>query len=250
MKRKLRNVSCGLLLIAIAALLIANQLGYEFALKGLGWFDFVILAICACATVGGLIQGKLWEAAFGIGIGYCVVAESFGLPEISWWIMLLAIGVGGCGLKMIFRGNKKHTIKINGEECVIDSDGIREGDDRVFSSDGEDYTSEDILRGDVVFSSMVKYVESKDFRGGSSDVVFSHVKYYFDRAELHDGYARVELSSVFSGVDIYVPRDWNIENNMDRVFGSCNVKSKHGEAGPTLILDGECVFGSVTVHFV
>ena len=250
-RRGVRNVSCGVLLLAVAALLIAGQLGYDIGLAGLGWFEIIILALCGCGFIGGLLEGHFWEMAFSLGIGYCIISDNMGWPHISLWIMLLAIVVAGAGLKMIFRGKGRHKhrhVYVDGVEREIGPEGIVDGDDHIFTSEGNTTSEDDYLKGDVVFSSMAKYIESRNFRGGESDVVFSHVKYYFDQAQLCGGYARIEISCVFSSVDLYIPKEWNVESNMGKVFSGSDINEIHRDGAPTLILDGEVVFGSVRVY--
>lgn len=239
MKRRLRNVTWGLLLIAVAALLIASQLGYAVIPEGIGVFKILVLACCACGVVSGIVNVEMWSLAFGVGIGYCVLAGPMGWPTISIWIMILAICIAGAGLSMIFHKKKHVHVYVNGEEK-----------DSVFSKDETVNYSEDYLQGDIVFSSSAKYIENQNFKGGDMDIVFSHCKLYFDNASLAQGEATINIDCVFSSCDIYVPSSWNIIDHTSRVFSSASKDSVMNANQPTLIINGDCVFGSISVHRV
>ncbi len=255
MRKRTKSIVWGILLLAVAALLIASQVGFEFTLAGLSWFQIIVLACCAYGIISGVIELHLWEAAFGAGIGYYILSEPLGWPHISLWILLLSICVAGAGLQMIFR-RKKSSIHWSDEHdgkftVEYDSDGFEDGEDVVFAhSEEASFSGEDYLKGDLVFSSMAKYIESQDFRGGKTDVVFSHAKYYFDHAKLHEGKAVLNLDCVFSTVDIYVSREFNVVNNISRVFGGADYAEVFREGAPTLVIEGDCVFGSVRIHRV
>lgn len=239
MKRRVRNITWGLLLLAVAVLLIASQLGYSLLPEGLGVFRIIVLACCASGVISGIINLEMWSLAFGVGIGYCVLAEPLGWPEISVWIMILAIAIAGAGLSMIFHRKKHVHVYVDGKER-----------DCVFSNDEAGRYSEDYLQGDIVFSSSTKYIESQNFKGGNFDCVFSHYALYFDNASLANGEATLNFDCVFSSCDIYIPSNWNIVDNTSHVFSSPIGGNSMNSNQPTLTLNGDCVFGKINIHRV
>jgi len=61
-----------------------------------------------------------------------------------------------------------------------------------------------------VFSGSARKIESQNFRGGKADVVFGSAEIDLRAARLAGGQAVLVLSAVFGGIEVYVPRDWQI----------------------------------------
>lgn len=266
MKDRIKGIIFGVVLLLVAVLLIAQQLGFDFQLGVLRWFQWILLALCLGAVIDAIIDKSLWKLAYGVGIGYCVLDDVMAWPHINIWVMILAITAAGLGIHILFFKSGKHkgTLHIhrdNGEDVELHyhnkeefqeilHDELKDEAADVFQSREDSYMN-DYLEGDVVFSNVTKYVTSQNFVGGSGDVVFSTKKIYLDQAKLHNGVATIHTDVVFSTLILYVPKDWRVVDKMDRVFasraGSFNEENMNA---PTLILDGNCVFGTVRVESV
>lgn len=100
-----------------------------------------------------------------------------------------------------------------------------------------------------VFSGSARKVESQNFRGGKADVVFGSAEIDLRAAKLAGGQATLVLSVVFGGIEVYVPRDWQIVLEGTPVLGSID-SHKKAAAVPTtqtLTIKGSAVFGSIEV---
>ena len=62
--------------------------------------------------------------------------------------------------------------------------------------------------------------------------------------------AILENDVVFSGLDLYVPSHWNVEDQTGKVFSSHNIGRTINPGNPTLILRGDVVFGGIKVHYI
>ena len=120
----------------------------------------------------------------------------------------------------------------------------------------------------AVFFSLKRRVET-DFARGELSAVFGSIDIDFNGAviQLSPGEegaapsrrAVLEASAVFGSIDIVVPRDWRvIKEGRDGkhaagVFGSYDdrtipARPEPGVEPPTLVIRGEAVFGSLTIH--
>ena len=263
--KKVRNVLYGIILIAIAAGLILSQLGIALPeLIGLSVFKIIVLVGCIWGIVDGLLERELWKVAVGGGIGYYILQDPFKLPHINIWVLFLAIFLLGAGLSMVFGGKKKHHFEFTyGDETfkredfetdeeyreAIKDAGRKEGAN-IFDN-GEDTAYDDFLKGDIVFSHMTKYVNSRNFRGGELSTVFSGSKIFLDGAELRNNRAHFDIDVVFGNTDLYVPHDWNVIDNTSRVFAEKKDYTEvFKEGAPTLEIEGDVVFGGLNIHRV
>jgi predicted membrane protein len=100
-----------------------------------------------------------------------------------------------------------------------------------------------------VFSSSSRKIESQDFRGGKADVVFGSAELDLRGARLAGGQATLVLSAVFGGIEVYVPRDWQVVLEGSPVLGSIESRKAVSDVpkSQTLTIKGSAVFGSIEV---
>lgn len=111
-------------------------------------------------------------------------------------------------------------------------------------------TSADSLDINQIFSGSTRKVESQAFNGGKADVVFGSAEIDLRGARLAGGQATLALSVVFGGIEVYVPRDWQIVLEGSPVLGSIETRRAAGPDVPrtaTLTIRGSAVFGSIEV---
>jgi len=76
---------------------------------------------------------------------------------------------------------------------------------------------------------------------------------YFDQVQLHENVATVQLDCTFVGIDLYVPRHWNVVEQVNSTFGGVDVARRIDpltEGAPTLTIVGSTTFGGVDIHYV
>lgn len=261
MKRdNVKKIMWGIVLIAIAALLLGHELGFEIRLGNIRWYEWIVLAFCVHGLISGIHDREWWKVTYAAGISYCVLDDFLNLPHINIWVMLLAITVGGIGFHILFGRKAKFDLDFNGRHYELECNGndkevvytqmqeeLEDENVELFADNCEADVN-DYFDGDVVFSNITKYIDSSNFRGGSGDIVFSTEKIYLDHCSLFQDRATIEMDVVFSTLEIYVPKDWNVIDQYTRIFSHrADFNQAHIEGAPTLVLRGDCVFGSVRV---
>ena len=88
-----------------------------------------------------------------------------------------------------------------------------------YSPTGKGYKSGYIDRNCVFGGSKEKW-DIKSFKGGEVNCVFGGIELDLTEAQLAEGVHHLELNSVFGGIVLYVPADWNIEMKRTNVFGA------------------------------
>jgi predicted membrane protein len=107
----------------------------------------------------------------------------------------------------------------------------------------------DDLNISQVFSGSARKIESQSFRGGKADVVFGSAEIDLRGARLAGGQATLVLSAVFGGIEVRVPRDWEVVLEGSPVLGSIESRKAAPDVPKTqtLHIKGSAVFGSIEV---
>ena len=225
-----------LLLGAVA--LLMGRLGY---LKGVGFWTILFSACLIGILIKGIFRLKVGSILFSLAFLIIVNDELLHLEAITPWPVLGAALLGTIGLKLLFpnlgRFRRGHFIQhVRNENLLCDINQDNQEGKR--------------MSYDNVFGSANKYIS-----GMVSDVnvdnVFGSVEIYFTDALLSSHTASVNIDSAFGSVTLYVPLNWQVEMNMECVFGS---QGERGRSNPdginVLYVGGDVIFGSVEVIYV
>lgn len=103
----------------------------------------------------------------------------------------------------------------------------------------------------VTFAGGAKYVNTENFKYSYLKARFGGMEVYYDNATLHEGKGIIDMDIAFGGVDLYIPKEWTVENNLNVLFGGVDFK---GEAKEdminTITLTGNINCGAVEIHYV
>jgi predicted membrane protein len=107
---------------------------------------------------------------------------------------------------------------------------------------------------DVVFGGRKEIVTSKDFSGGRATAIFGGAEINLIQADSNlPGEPMVlEVRAIFGGLEIIVPANWDIKNEVETIFGSVEDQRTlrtpdTGEIRKTLLLKGSCIFGGIEI---
>jgi predicted membrane protein len=102
----------------------------------------------------------------------------------------------------------------------------------------------------AIFTTLRRRVESKAFKGGEGTAVFGSLELDFRPATLASDAATVELTAVFGGVEVRVPKDWKVVLASTPVLGNVHDRraapAASGSAA-TFYIKATAVFGSVEI---
>jgi hypothetical protein len=72
-----------------------------------------------------------------------------------------------------------------------------------------------------------------------------------DNANLCEGHAAIKVESVFGKTTLYVPKEWNVDMKLSKVFGGANERGVCMSNGENhLVIQGEMVFGNLEIVYV
>lgn len=102
----------------------------------------------------------------------------------------------------------------------------------------------------VIFAGIKRRVESQEFRGGKATALFGGVELDLYNAKLAEGQATVDLTAMFGGIEVRVPRTWKVVVDSHAILGG--VDDKHITESPekieaTLFIKATAIFGGIEI---
>jgi predicted membrane protein len=110
-------------------------------------------------------------------------------------------------------------------------------------------SNDDFIDEVAVFSPLNKSYATEHFKGGKIVMVFSGGEIDLTQAKTDGTTIDLEVSSVFSGIEITVPKDWKVTSAVKIFAGDVDMHQAQGGDGPvTLTLRGDATFGHIEVR--
>lgn len=230
-----KSIFWGFLFLCAAGVIVANQLGL-FAQVGL--VSLLLTLALAFIIIKGIIDINFFEILIPAAVILIIYADPLGIAYLTPWPILIVALLTSIGLSLIFR---KHAYR--GFKKYKKGHG-----DHMETTENLD---DDVIISKTSFSGGTKYLYSKNLKRADFSVSFGGLKVFFDQVTLSPEGADINIDASFSGVELYIPRNWNVKNNMSASIGGVDMKGVRCEStGPTLRLNGNVTLGGVEVHYI
>lgn len=222
----------GLILIAIGVLWIAdNFFLFDFDMRGLifSWHTlFIIIGIVLLNSQRNSIPGVIFLVLGLFGILNHIAPFNIHFRFRDYWpILLIIIGF------IILSKRKSIPIKTESKE--------------EFSTNENNTYYGDTIDESTIFNSTHRMINSDNFKGGRISSVFGSSKINLYNAKLSPGENYLELTCIFGGCEIVVPRNWKVIVNVTSIFGGFDDKrflaSDAIYTEGVLIIKGTVLFG-------
>ncbi len=230
---KFKKIIFGLVLVASAVLILLEALGTINL--GFSVTDGILTAFLVMIFFESLVTMQFFGILMAPAIICVIFSDQLGLDAITPWPLICAAALAGFGLNIIF-GNKKH--------------GCRDDHERDFEEEkisGE----ENIINIESSFSAVAKYINVKTVERIDVKMHFGAAKIYLSEADLKNDKAVIDLDVAFSGVELYVPKEWHIKNQVAASLGGVEEKNKPADSnGKTLTIKGKVRLAGVEIIYV
>ena len=235
---KQRNVFGGLLLIAIAVLLIMNHLGYLNPHIHFTPALIALLFVCVFARGFGLIF-------FPLALVWMIFGDALGLPHISEWLLLFSALLLTAGFSAIFPRFGKRKFKVEKWEAYENCD--QQGEHQTIVDD----TMNQKLFFTNRFGAVAKHISSPDFRGGEFTNQFGESKIYFDDVKVQQAAVDIYINNSFGSMQLFLPKEWRVERYVKTFAASINEDNHLPNMDMPLIrLHGDVNFGELSIFYV
>ncbi|HZE27291.1 MAG TPA: DUF5668 domain-containing protein [Terriglobales bacterium] len=217
----------GVMIIAVGAILLLNQLGMFPHGIVVQFWPVVLVVIGLIKVFSGKDRGERVVGGCLIAAGTILQTNHLGITHIAWsqaWPMFIIV----VGLMLVIHAFSEKTCGLPGSTTDAELDSF------------------------YIFGGGERNVNAKDFRSARLFAVFGGYEVDLTRAEMAGNEAYVEANAVFGGGEIRVPMNWKVVLQGMGVFGGYNDKTQHVQTDPsapskTLYVRGVAVFGGVEV---
>ena len=231
---KKERIFWGVLFILAGIFLVISKIGY---VQEVNIFSLLLTVFLVAVIFKSLIHfnfpGILISAAF-----ICIIYdEQLGITDITPWTILIAAILGSIGLSMIFhKHNRCFKHKHNCEDYKFEKINVEDESHVKFKSS---------------FGASIKYINTDKFEEAELNCSFGALKVYFDNATMTNKNAVVNVNISFSGIELYVPRTWRVEDKTNVFLGGVSEKNKNEQVTTnTLTLVGDISFGGMEIIYI
>lgn len=225
--KKTGRVIWGLILIAVGAIYALNILGItKITVFFDGWWTLFIIIP---SLVGLFSDSDKSSSVFWLVIGVLLLLWQQDIFDIGLLFKLLIPAIIIIiGLKLIFGSKHRAEFKRIKSEATSDGKHLKE---ICVTFGGQNYNADNEI-----------------FEGIELTAVFGGIKYDLSKAVVEKD-CIIEANAVFGSIEITVPSNVNVKVNGNSFFGGVSDKCAHSEivGAPTVYIDGNAVFGGVTV---
>ena len=224
--KKASNLLWGIILVAVGVILAMNALGFaSIDIFFDGWWTLFIIVPCA---IGLFTDYDKTGHLIGICIGvFLLLCCQDILNFRMFWKLLFPAIIVIVGVKLILGsmlGNRGEQVF----KQIQENGSVKSG---ALNVTGATYN----YTGEV-------------FEGARLDAVFGGIKCDL-RGAIINGDCVINASTVFGGIDIYVPEGLNVKVSSNSIFGGVSGKERRNDPANqhTLYLNATCLFGGVEI---
>ena len=224
---KFKGIMWGLIFIAIGIILGGNSLGlFNINIFFKGWWTLFIIIP---SLVGVVTERDKAGSFIGLLIGIGLLLACKGL--ISYGLimkLLLPILIVGIGISIIIKNMMDNDVNSN----------IKEINKKIDSEEGYAAT----------FSGQDVNLNGEKFKGTNLNAVFGGIKLDLRNAIIKEDVV-INASSIFGGIDIFVPDGFAIKVKSNSFFGGVSNKKNTNvkEGAHTIYINATCMFGGVDI---
>lgn len=235
---KKENIFWGIILILAAAGIIIGKLDLA---PDMGIFPILATVFLLWVFIEGILNIDFSEILFSLAFLYIIYDKPLGIEALSPWTVLVAALFGSMGLNLLFGRWRKERKKKRWHEKKA---GWKLNENSEQCSDADVYCKND-------FGAGIRYINSDNLCHAYLENNFGSLTVYFDNAIIQEKTACVEINNNFGETTIYVPRGWDIQDELESVFGNIRRHgAPSGNGSTTLYLRGKTSFGQINVHCV
>lgn len=237
---KFKNWLWGTFLLGSGSLIIVNELGY---LSGINVYTLIFTILLTAGIIQSFISRSMSLFAYSVAFLIILYKTELGVSNLSILTVLLATTLLIIGFGVLFGSKiyKKHIIHTS-----FDYD--EENFEHVINE-----KDKDVIEFKVSLSSAVKYINSDNFKKAILGCSLGALKVYFDGADIKKGEtALIRLDASLSGVELYIPKNWKLINNLNNTLSGVEEKGirERNDDSPEVILNGNINLSGIEIFYV
>lgn len=234
---KMKKWFWGLFFILAGVAIIINSLGIFTSINIIS----LLLTLCLIAI---MIKSIMYLSFSGFLIPLALIgviyAKELNIMNITPWPLLITALLLSIGLEIIFGSLQK---KVYFSKYHKD---ISEHFSEIIDEDDNDEVNYQVRYG-----SGVKYVNSDNLKIAHLNCVCGALKVYFDNSKVSDEGAQIILNASLSGVELYIPKEWNVIIDAQASLSGVEEKNRRLKSdGPKVVIKGRLNLSGIEIIYV
>lgn len=238
-----KNIFWGLLFLCAGVMLVLKQFHY---FEGVNVFSLIVSSFLAVIAISSVPRRNWFFVIMPIMFIVWINREAFMIEGyIQFWPLMLAGCFTSLGLSLIFKSDYYG--------CYHRWNGGNWKEHHAHSGYERGSQNDDHVRFSTSFSSSSQYLYSTNLQTVKLNCTLGSLQVYFDQAVPCADGVGVEVYCELGSVELYIPRDWKVENNVSATLGSVEEDYRFGNAektGPTISIKGSVKLGSIEIIYV
>jgi len=242
-----RKIFWGVFFICAAILIIGVPMG--FIGDAISPFKLIVTVLLSAVIIESLIHLNFFGVTMPIAFILWMFADELGITQIVPWGVFASAAFLAVGLSMIFKKHKH--FGWHGKGRMNCGKNYAHNYEPINTENNADNISDNQFNYSVSFGATTKYINSDCLKNASLRCSFGSMSVYFDGAKLSEEGASVFLDCSFSGIELYIPKEWRVVNNVENVMAGVDEKGMHRPGdGPVLQLNGKINFSGVEIYYI
>lgn len=234
-KNRNGKIIWGLFFVIAAIYVIISR---YICLPHINIFKLLITVFFVLMLFEGLRHVDFFEILFSIACICILYSRHLRITAITPFPILIAALFGSIGLTMIFgKKNRSYMWNNNINKNSTGTASEQCNEEHIFFKNS--------------FGSVIRYVNSGNFRSAELSNSFGSMVIHFDNAVIQETSAYINIENSFGETQLYIPKEWKIQKNLQRTFGSVNENGMvSGTDNVTLYINGETTFGEIRIFYI
>jgi len=237
MRSRFSNLFWGVFLLLAAAFVLTKN-SFGFADIGIGSIVIAILALAF--IVQCLARLHIAPIVIPLAVLYFIFREPLGLPVIQTWKVIAAAALAFIGLGILIPRGRRN-------RCD-DSCGSKDQQQKIPTEGNKDnnpYVS-------VNFSAVSRSLNADSLETVRLSCNFGALEIFFNQVELSPNGANAFINCSFGGIQLFIPRHWQVIDKMSCTLAGVDIKSfaAPAENAPRLTLNGSVSLGGIEVKYI
>lgn len=229
---KSKNIYWGLFFIIMAALIILNQIGL---LGGINIFSLIISILMIPIIISSIKHTNFGGILFPLAIVAILYSKELGIEALTPWPILGVALFLSIGLSFI----------------VPPKPYIFQNHHHEFGENTEEHPEEGVINISAKLAASIKYIDTENLKRVNVYCSCAGSKIYFDHAKMLENEVIVNMEINCSGVELYIPKTWNVEDRMTCVMGGIEEKGRKETNGEEkkIILTGKSNLSGISIIY-
>ncbi|MFC6180901.1 LiaF transmembrane domain-containing protein [Lactiplantibacillus daowaiensis] len=233
----------GVFFLASAIILVLSQLGvfsYHVSV-----FTLVLTIILVAVLLNSLRYMMIPGAVFALAFLAILYAHPLGIASLVPWTILGAALLLSIGLSIIINPRRFWERRWHHHHRNFNH----------HHGNWDDWESTETIDDahvnlDLSMSNSIRYIHSEALASANIRVSTGGAKIYFDDVTLANETATINLDVSLSGVELYLPRTWQVRVNLDNNMSHIDTLGQPTTAGPVIDLTGRISLSGLTINYL